>query len=877
MAEPYHNLKIENFTPVMQQYLTERKKLTGKSILLFRMGDFYEAFFQDAEDIAQELEITLTGRPESNYPGGRLPMAGVPQKAVKGYISRLLERDYKVYVAEQMADPKTCKGLVPREIVKIFTPGTINDLDLLESYRNNFIAAICGEKFKGESETYGLAYADISTGEFYATELSAKFLEEELARIKAAEIIAPSSKVKEEGMIVAEEKVQLDLIAFNLKKDLSPFNKNNFDIDLARQNLSSVFEINSVDKLVKESFSPDSKGLALKAAGALIEYFKETAGSEFAQNSSKNFDVIKTYAVSEYMLLDKATRKNLELTESSSGDKKTSLFATIDKTASKPGRRRLQNWLEQPLFDLTIVNARQDAVTEFIKNTDERTSIQALLRRTYDIDRLSARLASGLISPRELNNLKDSLLAVVEISSLLDQFQSPIISSLKHIPDSILSFCREVESAVKTDPPMTITEGGMLNIGYNAELDEYISLVEDSESWLKNYEEAQREKLGIKNLKVSFNKVHGYFLETSRANESKITDEYVVKQTMVNNVRFMSEDLQSFEEKITNAESRRNGLEYKIYNELRKTLAKEAGLTKQIAHCVADLDSLQALAQLAFDNNFVRPELNDSLKIEIIQGRHPVVEAHLPMGAFVPNDLKDTQIMILTGPNMAGKSTFMRQNALIILLAQIGSYVPAESARIGLVDRIFTRIGASDDLSSGQSTFMVEMTEAASILNSMTEKSFVILDEIGRGTSTYDGVAIAWSILEYIAKTAAPRTIFATHYHELANLEKLFESIQNYQVLVTENPNARGKNKIEFLHKVAKGSADKSYGIEVAKLAGLPKEVLQRATSINNQLQAQRKQKLGLSSKNMDNLKSAINKDGDLEIDKLPLFEMSSN
>ena len=389
MAEPYHNLKIENFTPVMQQYLNERAKLTGKAILLFRMGDFYEAFFQDAEDIAQELEITLTGRPESNYPGGRIPMAGVPQKAVKGYISRLLERDYKVYIAEQMADPKSCKGLVPREIAKIFTPGTINDLDLLESYRNNFIAAICPEKFKGESESFGLAYADISTGEFYATELSGKFLDEELARIQAAEMIAPSNKIKEEGMFVAEEKIQADFSLFNLQKDLSPFNKANFDIDLARQNLSAIFEVNSVDKLVKESFAPDSKGLALMAAGALVKYFKETLSTEFAQNSSKNFDVIKTYTVSEYMLLDKATRKNLELTESITGDKHASLFATIDKTASKPGRRRLQSWLEQPLYDLTIINARQDSVEEFLSNTSEHSQIHDLLKRTYDIDRLS--------------------------------------------------------------------------------------------------------------------------------------------------------------------------------------------------------------------------------------------------------------------------------------------------------------------------------------------------------------------------------------------------------------------------------------------------------------------------------------------------------
>ena len=846
VAEPYHNLKIENFTPVMQQYLKARETLSGKAVLFFRMGDFYEAFFQDAEDIARELDITLTGRPESNYPGGRIPMAGVPQKAVKTYIARLLERDYKVYIAEQMADPKTCKGLVPREIVKVFTAGTINDLDLLDSYRNNFIAVICPEKFKGESEFFGLAFADVSTGEFFATELNAKFLDEEIARIKPAEIILPSNKIKEEGMIVAEEKIQADLSAFNFKKELSPFNKVNFDIDLARQSLSSFLNVNSVDKLIKESFAPDARGLALKAAGALVEYFKETLSSEFVNNSSKNFNVIKTYQVSEFMVLDKATRKNLELTESIYGDKKNTLFSVIDKTASKPGRRRLQSWLEQPLLDLLVINARQDAVAECIEKQNESASIYELLLHTYDIDRLSSRLLARLISPRELNNLKDSILRVLEISSLLDQFRSPILSSLKMIPDSVVKFCDLVESAVKTDPAMTITEGKILNFGFNTELDEYITLVEDSQSWLDNYEAEQREKLGIKNLKVAFNKVHGYFLETSRLNETKLTDEFVVKQTMVNNVRFVSEDLQNFEEKVTNAESRRNALEYKLFCELREQLAQQALVLKQIADHVANLDAIIALAKLAQDNNYTRPILDESLDIEIKDGRHPVIEKNLAMGSFVANDLIDTKIMILTGPNMAGKSTYMRQNALIILLAQMGSFVPASYARIGLVDRVFTRIGASDDLASGQSTFMVEMTESAVILNSMSARSFIVLDEIGRGTSTYDGVAIAWSIVEYLAKTCTPRTIFATHYHELANLEKIFSSIKNYQVLVEESSGT--KKQIEFLHKVVAGSANKSYGIEVAKLAGLPREVLLRASAINNQLQSSRKQKL--SSKN---------------------------
>lgn len=870
-------LNIENFTPVMQQYLRARQKLTGKSLLFFRMGDFYEAFFEDAELIARELEITLTGRPEQNYPSGRIPMAGVPAKAVKPYIARLLERNYKVYIAEQMADPKTCKGLVPREIAKVFTPGTINDLDLLESYRNNFVLALAIDR---KQEYFGIAYTDISTGEFYVTEIAAKYLQQEIMRIQPAEILVPSKTMaRKAGQIVGEDQLLINLESWGIYQEASPYHESNFDIDLARQNLSAVFEISSVDKFVKDSFGEGSQGLALMAAGAIVEYLKETHAAEFAENISKNFDVIKTYQVSEYMMLDSATRRNLELTKNLGGGSEASLFDAIDFTASKSGRRRLRSWLEQPLLDLLAIKARQDAIGELLQDEEMRSALHDALKRTYDIDRLANRLASELIAPRELNSLKESLLRTIEISAQMQALSSPLLTSLKHIPQEIFDFCREVEAAVADDPAINITEGGIIKRAYNAELDEYISLVEDSETWMNNYEESEKLRLGIK-LKVGFNKIHGYFIETSRLNEKKLPEDYIVKQTMVNTIRAVTPELQEFEEKITHAESRRNALEYKIFGDLRQKLSCHAALIKQIGLQVAQLDALLSLALLAAKHNYTCPLVDDSLDLEILGGRHPVVEQRLRLGEFVSNDLRlavngiATRIVILTGPNMAGKSTYMRQNALIIILAQIGSYVPAESARIGLVDRIFTRIGASDDLAHGQSTFMVEMVETANILNGMSERSFIVLDEIGRGTSTYDGVAIAWSIVEYLAKSSlksgAPRTIFATHYHELAALDHLYTCVKNYQVLVIES-----QGHIEFLHKVAPGSADRSYGIEVARLAGLPKSVLERARAINNQLQAQKSKRLGLNKRDLANadLKQAINDDGSLEIEKLPLFE----
>lgn len=891
------------FTPVMQQYLNARHGLGDKTILFFRMGDFYETFFEDAELAAKELEITLTGRPESKYPGGRLPMAGVPAKAIEGYTAKLLERGYKVCIAEQMADPSTCKGIVPREIVKTFTPGTINELSLLSSYQNNFILALIKDpksiknsapfveagqelsKPKAKQASYGLAYADVSTGEFYLTVVDEKLLPQELARINPSEIIMPSKKLaKQAGEIEAREAPVFTLnfqesSSVKLDTTFSNFDIKNFDFNLASDSLKKLFEVKSLEGFV--GGANDEFKLGIQAAGAIIEYLKETQRSSF---SLENFDVIRTYRVSEFMMLDANTRRNLELVKNINGNYDGSLMHAIDRTASNIGKRRLKSWIEQPLFDLQAIHGRQDSITELAEDSELRDQLFLLIDRIYDIERLATRLASESINPRELVSLKDSLLVTPEIASLVSNSKSSYLGKVKDIPVDVMDTIREIESALLDEPPVTITEGCIIREGFNSELDEYLGLVNDSQSWLKNFEATERERLGIKNLKVSFNKVHGYFIEVSKGNLKLVPEEYFCKQTMVNSSRFITPELKEFEEKITNAESRRNGLEHKLYVDLRKRLSEKSQTIKDLASNIANLDAVLSLARIAVEQNYIRPEINDSKSLYIKDGRHTVIEQKLAMGEFVPNDISlgaqikqnesSPAIMILTGPNMAGKSTYMRQAALIILLAQIGSYVPASEAKIGLVDRIFTRIGASDDLSSGQSTFMVEMNETASILNGMTDRSFIVLDEIGRGTSTFDGLSIAWAVVEYIAKASQSRTIFATHYHELVDLEKLYNNIANYQMMVSETTNANGKNSIEFLHKVSPGSADRSYGIEVAKLAGLPNAVLSRARSINTQLQS-KNNSLASRKKVNEAIHKALKDDGELDLTKLPLFESS--
>lgn len=838
------------YTPVMQQYLNARLGLQKDALLLFRMGDFYEAFFDDARIISRELDITLTARPETNHPEGKIPMAGVPAKAVKPYIAKLLERGYKVSIAEQMADPKTCKGLVPREVCATYTAGTLSELDLLKSNENNYLASIFA---KANSEEFGLAYVDLSTGEFYITELKEHQVESELFRIKPSELLVPSLR-GEKSTLDIERPLEA---MFSFKYPYSHYDVKNFDTDLAFSHIKREFRLQQLSHDLKENYSN-----ALRAAGALIEYFAETQKALFLKNSGKLFDNLKTYQAGEYVSLDVSTRRNLELTRSLySGKVEGSLLSAIDRTNCSLGKRRLNVWLEQPLCDLKTIQLRQEAVQSLYDNPSLEADLSEILAEMPDLSRLSQRLALETINPRELVALKDSLLVFERLTqvfskiyeeassekrvlnNLSELFQSPYFEIFKTVPREVKDFISAIEFQLLDNPSVFINEAGIFRKGVNPELDELISLMEDGTKWLNAYEESLKESTGIKTLKVTFNKVHGYYIEISKANQKLIPAELTIKQTLVNAVRCMSEELKAYETKVFNAEFARISLENRLYVELRTKSAINVSLFKAIANAIADLSVLISFSIIARERNYVRPYIDDSDVLFIEAGRHPVLEQKLGLGKFVDNDIclsssseMGFRFILLTGPNMAGKSTYMRQNALIILLAQIGSFVPAAKARIGLVDRIFTRIGASDDLASGQSTFMVEMNEVANIVNGMSPKSFLVLDEVGRGTSTYDGISIAWAIIEFIVEQVCPRTIFATHYHELAQLEKQHSGrIMNAQMSVSE-PSCENP-QIAFLHKVKAGSATKSYGIEVARLAGLPQDILDRAILVNQQLE----------------------------------------
>ncbi|MBU6196894.1 MAG: DNA mismatch repair protein MutS [Cyanobacteria bacterium REEB446] len=838
------------YTPVMQQYLNARLGLQKDALLLFRMGDFYEAFFDDARIISRELDITLTARPETNHPEGKIPMAGVPAKAVKPYIAKLLERGYKVSIAEQMADPKTCKGLVPREVCATYTAGTLSELDLLKSNENNYIASIFA---KPNSEEFGLAYVDLSTGEFCITELQQYQVESELFRIKPSELLVPSLRGEKSNLDIERPLEAM----FSFKYPYSHYDVKNFDTDLAFSHIKREFRLQQLSRDLQENYSN-----ALRAAGALIEYFAETQKALFLKNSGKLFDSLKTYQSGEYVSLDVSTRRNLEVTRSLySGKVEGSLLSAIDRTNCSLGKRRLNIWLEQPLCDLKTIQLRQEAVQSLYDNPNLEADLYEILAGMPDLSRLSQRLALETINPRELIALKDSLLVFERLSQVLSKnyqggyseknaannlnelFKSPYFEIFKTVPTEIKDFISEIEFQLLDNPSVFINEAGIFRKGVNPELDELISLMEDGTKWLNAYEESLKESTGIKTLKVTFNKVHGYYIEISKTNQKLIPAELTIKQTLVNAVRCMSEELKAYENKVFNAEFARSSLENRLYTELRSKSAINVPLFKAIANAIADLSVLTSFSLIARERNYVRPYVDDSDALFIEAGRHPVLEQKLGLGKFVDNDIclsssseMGFRFILLTGPNMAGKSTYMRQNALIILLAQIGSFVPAAKARIGLVDRIFTRIGASDDLASGQSTFMVEMNEVANIVNGMSPKSFLVLDEVGRGTSTYDGISIAWAIVEFIVEQICPRTIFATHYHELAQLEKNYSGrIINAQMSVSE-PSCENP-QIAFLHKVKAGSATKSYGIEVARLAGLPQDILDRAMLVNQQLE----------------------------------------
>lgn len=846
------DVEIEKLTPVMQQYL-EIKRQNPNAVLLYRLGDFYETFFEDAVLLAKELELTLTGRDAGSY-YGRVPLAGIPYKAVNSYLEKLVQKNIRVALCDQLEDPKFAKGLVKRGVTRIITAGTLTESDFLKQNSNNYICAM----FKGEkNDLYGFAYADISTGEFKATQAPFNLIFAELARISPAEIIAPAAAQQiQPFQIVPEEKIDLPE---NIQKmyNCSKIPANVFSKEFAANNLKAVFETKSL-----EAFGFNKYDLGFRAAGALLAYVWET----LKENIPK-FERIETYELSEYMIMDSSTRKNLELTETlREKNKFGSLLWAVDKTKTNMGARLLKNWICQPLKDIEQILKRQNSISEFVEKTELRKSFIEILEKIYDIQRLSTRVSNGSAVPRDFLSLKESLYVLPQLVQTASALEfNPLQSIIGYLPE-IQDYTSLIERTLIENPPITIKEGGIIKEGVNGELDYFRDLLSGGENWLKDFETSERERTGIKNLKVGYNKVFGYFIEITSSNLSLVPKEYVRKQTLTGAERYITDELKKHEDDVLSAKFKSAELEYKLFSDFREYSKEFVSKLREIADCIAESDVLSSLAQTAVENNYCKPIIDDSGDFIVRNGRHAVLEKILPLGEYVANDLDlkcnssdETQFMILTGPNMAGKSTYMRQNALIALLAQIGSWVPADYAKIGVIDKIFTRVGASDDLTLGQSTFMVEMIETSYILNAATERSFILLDEIGRGTSTYDGVAIAWSVAEYIATKIKARCIFATHYHELNVMTKTYPQIKNFRITVTEE-----NGEIEFLRKIVQGGASKSYGIQVAKMAGLPSSVIKRSQDLMTKMQKDFSKDLATRKKSSD--------DTELKVPQLNLF-----
>lgn len=821
---------IDKATPMMKQFL-EIKRVNKGVLLLYRMGDFYETFFEDAITASKVLEITLTARDAGAL--GKVPMAGIPHKAIEAYLPKLLDKGYKVAICEQTQDPALAKGLVERQVIKTLTAGTITDPYLLQEKKNNYLASIITNP--KDKNIYGLAYVDISTGEFKITQLSEKYLLTELNRIAPSELLVPSKKVKlSEFHIVPEEVPDLppelsNIITSNFPCTLRPAYTYNLNDGI--EDLKRVFNVNSL-----EPFGCNEMPLATQASASIVDYIEETQ-----KDSIPLFDVITFYTISKYLSIDTNTRKNLELTQTSrDGCFHGSLLCSMDKTKTSMGGRLIRQWIEQPLQDIKEIKYRLDTVEEFIENRKLSSNLTEALSKFNDIERISSRISNNSVNARELVALKESLFNIPKISEIAKKGNSPFLQTLSYVPDKLINIAQLIDKTLKDDPSSSLKDGNLIRDGFNPELDEYHDILNNCKDWVDKFEIAEKERSGIKSLKVGFSKTFGYFIEVTHANSNLVPQNYIRKQTLTSAERYITPELKEFENKVLNAQTNVIDLEYQLFIELRENIKESIPLIRKVAKHIAIIDVLLSFSFVANEYNYCKPEVNDGDCIEIINGRHPVLEQILPMGSYVSNDIslcsssnkgRCPQIMILTGPNMAGKSTYMRQIALIVLLAQIGSFVPAESAIIGVIDKIFARVGSVDDLSTGQSTFMVEMNETAYILNSATEKSLILFDEIGRGTSTFDGVAIAWSVTEFLAEKLKAKTIFATHYHELNVLEKNLHQVANYRITISEN-----NGEIEFLRKVVPGGASRSYGIQVAKMAGLPTSLINRAEVLMNKL-----------------------------------------
>lgn len=844
-----------------QMYLhyVETKDKYPHAVLLYRVGDFFECYFQDAVKLAQELELVLTSKQAGEQ--GRVAMSGVPHHAWERYATILVEKGYAVVICDQVEDASEAAGrLVRREVTRILTPGTLLEEGMLKSSRNNYLAAVVIA-----ANHWGLAYADISTGEFLTTQGSdLEHLTQELMRLQPSEVLVPTN-APDLGSLLRPGETSPHLpeclppsFCYSLRSQV-PFSQGE-----ARPRLLQKFKVRSL-----EGLGCDHLPLAVRAAGGLLEYLEDTQ-----KENPVPLQRLRTYTVTDYLIVDSQTRRNLEITQTvRDGTFHGSLLWSLDRTSTAMGGRALRRWLLQPLLDIKGIRARQETIQELMENTPLRQDLRQLLRQIYDLERLTGRAGSGTANARDLVALADSLSRLPELSHLVTESHSPFLKALQKVPSVLEELAQKLHAHLVESPPILIKEGGLIRPSVNPLLDERKATVEADQQWIANLEVEERAKTGISTLKVGFNKTFGYYISISRTKADQVPANYIRKQTLTNEERYITPDLKEREARILSARDDLNQLEYEIFTALREEVAQEAEVIRNLSRAVAAADVLCGLAELAVHQGYCRPEMLSGREINIIDGRHPVVEQSLPAGFFVPNStqlgqeslvsshlsLADNQeqitndqgqmtndnpdLIILTGPNASGKSCYLRQVGLIQLMAQIGSFVPARLAKLGICDRIFTRVGAVDDLATGQSTFMVEMNETANILNHATSRSLVLLDEIGRGTATFDGLSIAWAVAEYIAVDIRARTIFATHYHELNELASIVPNVANYQVTVKELP-----DQIIFLHQVQPGGADKSYGIEAGRLAGLPAVVIQRAKQVMGQIEKHSKIAMGLQN-----------------------------
>ena len=798
---------------MMQQYL-ETKKEYQDCILLYRLGDFYEMFYEDALLASKELEITLTGK--SCGQEERAPMCGVPHHALEGYLSKLVSKGHKVAICEQMEDPKLTKGIVKREVVRIVTPGTNLNLQAIEDSRNNYL--LCIVYFPGKT---GISVADVTTGDYYLTEVEdIRKLQDEINKYEPSEIIC-NEQFLVSGYEIDDLKNRLGITVYSLQSHY-------FDEDNCRKILTKHFHVNTLSGLGIEDFPT-----GLIAAGALMQYLYETQKTSLA-----HFTHLYPYLTNKYMLLDSSTRRNLELTETlREKQKKGSLLGVLDRTKTAMGGRLLRKYIEQPLIDRGKMELRLDAVEALSRKSVDRDELREYLNTIYDLERLLGKVSYKTANPRDLIAFRNSLAMLPSIKTVLGDLDAALLQEINDRMDALEDIYHLIDDSIIEEPPISIREGGMIKEGFSDTIDSLRSAKTDGKNWLAALEEEDRERTGIKNLRIKYNKVFGYYFEVTNSYKDFVPEDYIRKQTLANAERYTTPRLKELEDSILNAEDKLSALEYDLFCEIRESIAAQMERIQRTARAIAKLDVFASMSYVAERNQYIRPSLNDKGIIDIKGGRHPVVEQMIDHDMFIDNDTyldnRKHCIAVITGPNMAGKSTYMRQTALIVLLAQIGSFVPARKADIGIVDRIFTRVGASDDLSSGQSTFMVEMNEVANILRNATVNSLLVLDEIGRGTSTFDGLSIAWAVIEHISnrKILGAKTLFATHYHELTELEDKMDNVNNYCIAVKEKG-----DDIVFLRKIVKGGADKSYGIQVAKLAGVPDMVIDRAKEIVEQL-----------------------------------------